>query len=119
MDPSPTAEATRFTDPVRTSPTAKMPGRLVEDVEQKPEALLSVDPALKVGDRGFDFRSRNSLWLPRCLGTFGWLSVPVDLIPLVHGDASSAEDAKGGTARSILVQRSGGGVCHTAGGAFR
>ena len=25
-DPSPTAEATRFTDPARTSPTAKMPG---------------------------------------------------------------------------------------------
>jgi hypothetical protein len=25
-EPSPTAEATRFTDPARTSPTAKMPG---------------------------------------------------------------------------------------------
>jgi hypothetical protein len=25
-DPSPTAEATRFTDPARTSPTANMPG---------------------------------------------------------------------------------------------
>ena len=29
MEPSPTAEATRFTDPCRTSPTAKTPGRLV------------------------------------------------------------------------------------------
>ena len=28
MEPSPTAEATRFTDPYRTSPTAKTPGRL-------------------------------------------------------------------------------------------
>jgi hypothetical protein len=28
-DPSPTAEATRFTDPARTSPTAKMPAREV------------------------------------------------------------------------------------------
>ena len=28
MEPSPTAEATRFTDPCRTSPTAKTPGRL-------------------------------------------------------------------------------------------
>ena len=29
MAPSPTAEATRFTDPERTSPAAKTPGRLV------------------------------------------------------------------------------------------
>ena len=28
MEPSPTAEATRFTDPYRTSPTAKTPGTL-------------------------------------------------------------------------------------------
>ena len=28
-DPSPTADATRFTEPARTSPTAKTPGRLV------------------------------------------------------------------------------------------
>src|SRR5829696_1418622 len=28
-EPSPTDDATRFTDPARTSPTAKMPGRLV------------------------------------------------------------------------------------------
>src|SRR5215467_963108 len=28
-DPSPTPEATRFTEPWRTSPTAKMPGTLV------------------------------------------------------------------------------------------
>ena len=29
MDPSPTAEATRFAEPLRTSPAAKTPGRLV------------------------------------------------------------------------------------------
>lgn len=29
MDPSPTADATRFTDPLRTSPAANTPGRLV------------------------------------------------------------------------------------------
>src|SRR5919109_3807507 len=29
IEPSPTAEATRFTLPARTSPTAKTPGRLV------------------------------------------------------------------------------------------
>jgi hypothetical protein len=28
VEPSPTAAATRFTDPYRTSPTAKIPGRL-------------------------------------------------------------------------------------------
>ncbi len=29
MDPSPTADATRFTDPLRASPAAKTPGMLV------------------------------------------------------------------------------------------
>ncbi len=29
MEPSPTAAATRFVEPVRTSPAAKTPGRLV------------------------------------------------------------------------------------------
>ena len=29
IDPSPTAEATRLTEPLRTSPAAKTPGRLV------------------------------------------------------------------------------------------
>src|SRR5262249_5345950 len=32
-EPSPTAEATRFTDPARTSPTAKMPGQEVANGE--------------------------------------------------------------------------------------
>ena len=32
--PSPTAEATRFTEPLRTSPAAKTPGRLVSRVMQ-------------------------------------------------------------------------------------
>jgi hypothetical protein len=32
IDPSPTADATRLTDPEWTSPTAKIPGRLVSFV---------------------------------------------------------------------------------------
>src|SRR6185437_3203669 len=32
IEPSPTAEATRFTFPERTSPTAKTPGRLVSSI---------------------------------------------------------------------------------------
>ncbi|MEP7184854.1 MAG: AraC family transcriptional regulator [Rhodanobacter sp.] len=37
-DPSPTAEATRFTDPLRTSPTAKMPGSEAAKGELAPTA---------------------------------------------------------------------------------
>lgn len=32
IDPSPTAEAQRLTDPLRTSPAAKTPGRLVSSM---------------------------------------------------------------------------------------
>ena len=33
MEPSPTAEATRFTEPLRTSPAANKPGQLVSRSE--------------------------------------------------------------------------------------
>ena len=32
MEPSPTAEATRLTDPLRTSPTANIPGAVVSKI---------------------------------------------------------------------------------------
>ena len=38
IEPSPTAEATRFTLPERTSPTADTPGRLVSSIAEAPEA---------------------------------------------------------------------------------
>lgn len=47
-DPSPTAEATRLTEPARTSPTAKMPGQEVAwlaSVSTKPLASRSTSPA--------------------------------------------------------------------------
>ena len=34
MEPSPTAEATRFTFPDRASPTTKTPGRLVSSIRE-------------------------------------------------------------------------------------
>src|ERR1700676_3429443 len=43
-DPSPTEEATRLTDPARTSPTAKMPGSEVakgEAAEPAPEPVMT------------------------------------------------------------------------------
>jgi hypothetical protein len=42
-EPSPTDEATRLTDPARTSPTAKMPGR---DVAKGEEADTSPNPVI-------------------------------------------------------------------------
>ena len=40
-EPSPTAEATRFTEPRRTSPTAKMPGTLVSCISRSFAARLA------------------------------------------------------------------------------
>ena len=51
MAPSPTAEAHRLTDPLRTSPAAKMPGRLVSrKYGGRPAARqLSPYPAVLIG----------------------------------------------------------------------
>ena len=38
MEPSPTAEATRFTFPDRASPTTKTPGRLVSSIQGRRES---------------------------------------------------------------------------------
>src|SRR5580693_2177135 len=43
-DPSPTDDATRFTEPARTSPTAKMPGSELakgEDPDPSPEPVIT------------------------------------------------------------------------------
>src|SRR5208283_5919314 len=43
-DPSPTEDATRLTEPARTSPTAKMPGNDVakgEDAEPSPKPVIT------------------------------------------------------------------------------
>src|SRR4029077_18587671 len=43
-DPSPTEDATRLTEPARTSPTAKMPGSEVakgDDAEPSPEQVIT------------------------------------------------------------------------------
>ena len=55
MDPSPTADATRFTDRARTSPAAKMPGMLVSSqygsrAQVPPARLFAV--ALQFGPGG-------------------------------------------------------------------
>ena len=43
-EPSPTAEATRFTEPLRTSPTAKTPGRLVRNGDSAAPAMSDLSP---------------------------------------------------------------------------
>src|SRR4029450_10211661 len=52
MAPSPTAEATRFTDPLRTSPTANTPGRLVSSRRGRGTAPGLPSPAAPCTARG-------------------------------------------------------------------
>ena len=54
MDPSPTAEATRLTDPLRTSPTAKTPGRL--DSRSCGRCGASQHPVMRSFEPGEDWR---------------------------------------------------------------
>ena len=48
MAPSPTADATRLTEPLRTSPTARIPGWLVSSTVGRQESSDS-DPAPPAG----------------------------------------------------------------------
>src|SRR5216684_560475 len=51
MAPSPTAEATRFTLPERTSPTANTPGRLVSSIWGGRASVHSADPDAESSSR--------------------------------------------------------------------
>ena len=51
IEPSPTAEATRLIEPLRTSPTAKTPGRLVSSEQRRAPGSVGAVPAVGATSR--------------------------------------------------------------------